>query len=179
MFWAAFSVNTPCPTSCTTRLISFTFAAFRTYTPGGRNARQLAQKRAVLEFITSKPQNTVQGPSMVKFASVAVAPSSVARSPRYCRTTIGAAADPVRVLLNVPSYIPPRSQIVSPGCTLPWPPLNAVCRSHGRLEPSPVLEPLGEAYQPATVIVAGLAVPPYVATTLVRPGRIAVTRLFC
>src|SRR2546425_11825418 len=122
MFWAAFSVNTPCPTSCTTRLISFTFAVFRTYTPTGRNARQLSQKRAGLRFVTSKPQNTVQAPSIVKFAPVALAPSSVARSPRYCRTTIGAAADPVRVLLNVPSYIPPPPPDRAPRRHFPLPP---------------------------------------------------------
>src|SRR2546428_513191 len=69
--------------------------------------------------------------------------------------------------------------MVSPGCTFPWPPFNAVCRSHGRFEPSPSLEPVGAANQPATTMVVGPAVPPYVATIVVRPGRIAVTRAVC
>ena len=102
MFCAAFSVNTPCPTSCTTRLISFTFAAFRTYTPAGRSARQSGQKRPVLEFVSSKPQNTVHAPSTTRFAEGALAPSTVARSPGYCRTTIGAASLPFSVLVNEP-----------------------------------------------------------------------------
>src|SRR5437867_2799271 len=145
----------------------------------GRNPKQLLQNRSVLEFVSSKPQNTVHAPSTITFASVAVAPSSVARSPGYCRTTIGAAAVPFRVLMNPPRYVPPRSQMVSPGCTRPWPPLKAVCKSHGRPEPSPALEPLGDTYHPGTTIVATAAVPRYVATTAVRPGCTAVARPVC
>src|SRR5205809_5315173 len=92
---------------------------------------------------------------------------------------MGAAAVPVNVLVTALVQVPPRSQTVSPGCTLPWPPLSAVWRSHGWLEPSPLLDPPGRAYQPATTIGAGPAVPPYVATTVARPGRIAVTRPVC
>src|SRR5439155_23686467 len=74
---------------------------------------------------------------------------------------------------------PARGWTASAGCTTTWPPLKAVWRSHGWREPSPALEPFGEAYQPGTTIVASAAVPPYVAATVVRPGCIAVTRPVC
>jgi hypothetical protein len=45
------------------------------------------------------------------------APSSRALSPGYGRTLIGAARVPVRLLDTRPVYVPPRSQIVSPGWT--------------------------------------------------------------
>src|SRR5881409_1752024 len=118
-------------------------------------------------------------PSTVRVDWVELPPSIVARSPGYWRTTIGAAAVPLRVVVNTPAYVPPRSQMVSPGCTEPRPPASAVAKSQGRLEPSPVLEPVGAANQPPTTMVAGPAVLPYVATTELRPGRFAVTRAVC
>src|SRR3989344_7283931 len=66
----------------------------------------------------------------------------------------GAGAVPFRLLLNAPLYVPPRSQIVSPGFTTKFLfvetvlSFNAVAKSHGLLMlPSPVGEPVGETYQ--------------------------------
>ena len=88
------------------------------------------------EFITSKPQYQVSAPLIV------IEPSMIARSAGYWRTMIEAVVLPVSVLVNTPRYVPPRSQIVSPGCTtLGW--LSAVIKSHGLAElPSPRAEPL-------------------------------------
>src|SRR2546425_679993 len=112
--------------------------------------------------------------------------SRIARSPGYWRTTIGAEAVPVRVVLMapVPAYVPPRNQIVSPGCTRPLPPFMAVCKSHGRLLlPSPPGEPVGAAYQPArlpdetvTVTVAVPVLPSLVAVIVAEPAATPVTR---
>src|SRR5881394_1098250 len=100
----------------------------------------------------SKPQYHVYEPFTVSTSvpdSSVDPPSIVARSPGYWRTTIGAAAVPFKLLENAPLYVPPRSQIVSPGCTLPLPPFRPVWRFQGRAElPSPLLEPLGDTYQP-------------------------------
>jgi hypothetical protein len=56
---------------------------------------------------------------------------------------IGAAALPSSVLVYCPTYVPPRSQIVSPACTAAgW--FSAVCKSHGLpMLPFPDGEPLG------------------------------------
>src|SRR6266566_1508887 len=112
--------------------------------------------------------------------------SRIARSPGYWRTTIGAEAVPVRVVLMapVPAYMPPRNQIVSPGCTRPLPPFMAVCKSHGRLLlPSPPGEPVGAAYQPArlpdetvTVTVAVPVLPSLVAVIVAEAAATPVTR---
>src|SRR5262245_28130717 len=68
----------------------------------------------------------------------------MARSPGYWRTLIGALAVPFKWLVKVPRYVPPLSQIVSPG------PIDgsesAVARSHGRARlPSPSGLPTGAA----------------------------------
>src|SRR5512143_2856319 len=71
-------------------------------------------------------------------------PSSVARSPGYCLTTIGARAVPFSELVKFPVYVPPRSQIVSPGLTAPgWE--SAFARLHGAFwVPLPRSVPVGE-----------------------------------
>ncbi len=72
-----------------------------------------------------------------------LAPSIVARSPGYARSTIGAPALPRSELWNAPRYVPPRTQIVSPGRTADGCP-SAVRRSQGRSRlPSPFGEPFG------------------------------------
>src|SRR5688572_16750270 len=67
------------------------------------------------ESVTSNPQYQASAPSTRSAGSVLEPLSMVARSPGYCRTTIGAAVVPVRWLTKGPTYTPPRSQIVSPG----------------------------------------------------------------
>src|SRR5438552_589303 len=54
-------------------------------------------------LVISKPQKTEYEPSATNVSLVDPAPSMIARSPGYCRTTIGAAAVPVRVLRNWPA----------------------------------------------------------------------------
>src|SRR5439155_290872 len=130
--------------------MSFTSCASRTYTPVGRKPLQLSHERAVPDCMISKPQKVAHCPSMLNVSTLDAPPSIVARSPGYCRTTIGAAAVPASVEVKVPAYVPPRSQIVSPGRTEPWPPFSAVCRSHGEREPSPPVVPVGAANHPAT-----------------------------
>ena len=56
-------------------------------------------------------------PSMRNVLPLPLAPSIVARSPGYARSTIGAPALPRSALWNEPRYVPPRTQMVSPGCT--------------------------------------------------------------
>src|SRR5947199_2157963 len=113
-----------CPASWTTRLMSLT-----------RGPKTVIPVGAVVlgdEFITSKPQYQVSAPLIV------IEPSMIVRSAGYWRTMMGAAVVPVNVLVNTPRYVPPRSQIVSPGCTaLGW--LSASAKSHGRHDlPSPL-----------------------------------------
>src|SRR5207249_4539107 len=81
----------------------------------------------------SNPQKYVHAPSIFSVL-LEPSPARMGRSPGYRRTTIGAAEVPVSVLLKVPGYAPPRTQIVSPGCTCtpPFPPASAVPTSHGR-----------------------------------------------
>src|SRR5258708_34173070 len=56
-------------------------------------------------------------------------------------------------------YVPPRTQIVSPGCTLPPPPASAVRRSQGLVMlPDAPLEPAAEAYQPTRTGGGGVTV---------------------
>ncbi len=71
-------------------------------------------------------------------------PSMVARSPAYWRTMMGWDAVPFSLLANVPLYVPPRSQIVSPGRTeAGW--SSAVWRRQGLLKvPVPLALALGE-----------------------------------
>src|SRR6266571_1191983 len=94
--------------------------------------------------VTSNPQNHVYAP-LTKRVFV-----TVARSPGYWRTTMGASAVPISVLAKPLGsiafvYVPPRSQIVLPGVTAAGP-LSAVARSQGFVnEPSPDGEPVGEA----------------------------------
>ncbi len=80
---------------------------------------------------TSKPQYHVYCPPTVSVARRGPGPPSRrARSPGYGRTLIGAADVPVRLPDTRPVYVPPRSQIVSPGLTADgW--LRAVWRLHG------------------------------------------------
>src|SRR6266576_2798309 len=185
MLCAVFSRYVPCPTSSTIRLISFTSWALLTYTPSPRRPVPVpaAPKRCVPDTISSKPQYLVYEPLTVSTSFRMVPPSSVARSPGYCRTTIQFAALPFKLDENVPEYVPPRSQIVSPGCTRPPPPLSAVCRFHGRAElPSPPLVPLVATYQPwcvagvVTLIVAVPLFPSLVAVIVADPAETAVTR---
>jgi hypothetical protein len=75
---------------------------------------------------------------------------TVARSPGYWRTTMGASAVPTSVLTKPRGstgfvYVPPRNQMVLPGVTTAgW--LKAVGRSHGLAnDPSPDGVPVGEA----------------------------------
>src|SRR5438034_5192727 len=85
---------------------------------------------------TSNPQDQVYAP-LTKRVFV-----TVARSPGYWRTTMGASAVPSSVLAKPLGstafvYVPPRNQIVLPGVTAAGP-LSAVARSHGLAnEPSP------------------------------------------
>ena len=71
---------------------------------------------------------------------------------------MGASAVPRSRLLKMVRllpYMPPRSQMVSPGLTAAGP-LRAVARSHGRaMLPSPVGAPLGAAYHWFPVPVTG------------------------
>ena len=90
--------------------------------------------------MSSRPQYTASAPNTLS------RPSIVARWPGRARTIIGLRAVPVSVLVNSPLYVPPRSQTVSPGRTVPFPPSNAVARSQGLPEvPSPSIEPEGAA----------------------------------
>src|SRR2546423_2002795 len=94
-------------------------------------------------FVTSKPQNHVYAP-VTKRMFV-----TVARSPGYWRTTIGASGVPISVLAKPLGsaafvYIPPRNQIVLPGVTSAGP-ARAVAKSHGSVnDPSPDGEPVGD-----------------------------------
>jgi len=94
--------------------------------------------------VTSNPQNQVYGPVTRRvFVTVAC-------SPGYWRTTMGASVVPISVLSNPLGstafvYVPPRNQIVLPGVTAAGP-LSAVAKSHGFAnDPSPEGEPVGEA----------------------------------
>src|SRR6266536_544818 len=90
------------------------------------------------DCISSRPQYTASAPNTLS------RPSIVARSPGRPRTVIGERAVPVSVLVKSPLYVPPRTQTVSPGRTVPFPPSNAVDRFQGLLRvPSPVVEPEG------------------------------------
>src|ERR1041384_3814526 len=94
-------------------------------------------------FVTSKPQNHVYAP-VTKRMFV-----TVARSPGYWRTTMGASGVPISVLAKPRGsaafvYIPPRNQIVLPGVTSAGP-ARAVAKSHGLAnDPSPDGEPVGD-----------------------------------
>src|SRR6266571_5585642 len=94
--------------------------------------------------VTSNPQHQVYAP-VTKRVFV-----TVARSPGYWRTTMGASAVPMSVLGKPLGstgfvYVPPRNQIVLPGVTAAGP-LRAGTRSHGFAnEPSAEGEPVGEA----------------------------------
>src|SRR2546423_9647792 len=105
--------------------------------------------RSGSESISSKPQNVTFSPvttnrSPRTLREGAPAPSITARSPRYGRTTTGAPGAPRTLLTNAPRYVPPRSQIVSPGATRPPPPPSAVAKPQGRpTVPSPALDPDG------------------------------------
>src|SRR5207248_224224 len=60
---------------------------------------------------------------------------------------MGAPGAPATLLTSgaVGMYVPPRSQMVSPGATLSAAPLSAVARSHGcALLPSPAADPVGD-----------------------------------
>src|SRR5207245_8192436 len=93
--------------------------------------------------VTSNPQNHVYAP-VTKRMFV-----TVARSPGYWRTTMGASAVPISVLAkplgsNAFVYSPPRNQIVLPGVTAAGP-LSAVAKSQGLVkDPSPEGEPVGD-----------------------------------
>src|SRR6266404_560579 len=93
--------------------------------------------------VTSNPQNQVYAPVTSRvFVTVAC-------SPGYWRTTMGASAVPISVLAKPLgsrgfAYVPPRNQIVLPGVTTVGP-LRAVAKSHGFAnEPSPEGEPVGD-----------------------------------
>src|SRR6266550_620527 len=94
-------------------------------------------------FVTSKPQNHVYAPVTKRMLV------TVARSPGYWRTRIGASGVPISVLAKPLGsaafvYIPPRNQIVLPGVTAAGP-SRAVAKSHGLAnDPSPEGEPVGE-----------------------------------
>ena len=77
-------------------------------------------ERAGCESVNSNPQNQVFAPFIEKALESVVFPvfrSTIARWPGIARRTIGRAAVPVSLLLNVPLYVPPLSQMVSPGRT--------------------------------------------------------------
>src|SRR6266480_169985 len=99
---------------------------------------------------TSKPQNQAFAP-VTKRVFV-----TVACSPGYWRTTMGASAVPIKVLAKPLGsaafvYVPPRSQIVLPGVTAAGP-LRAVARSHGfAQDPLPDGDPLGDTKKSAAV----------------------------
>jgi len=63
----------------------------------------------------SSPQYHVYAPETVRIETpLLLPPSIVARSPGIARTTTGAVDEPVRYEVNVPRYVPPFTQIVSP-----------------------------------------------------------------
>src|SRR2546423_6065302 len=115
--------------------------------------------------MTSKPQNHTSAPSA---RSV---PSIVARSPGYWRTTIGRLDVPAMAVRKSPAYLPPRTQTVSPGWTLPDAFASAVFRSHGLLMlPSPALDPEGEAKYPTCAPGCGLGVGVEVVSAVLSGG---------
>src|SRR5215831_6649754 len=71
---------------------------------------------------------------------------------------IGFVSAPLRATVKLPVYVPPRSQIVSPGL-IDEGPASAVARSHGlAMLPSPDAAPVGETYQPVVGFVTGVHV---------------------
>src|SRR5436190_17731933 len=101
------------------------------------------------ELISSKSHHSVHCPFTMNASprdvvDVAPATSIVARSPGYCRITTGLPDAPATLGLNAPRYVPPWSQTVSPGWTLPEAPLSANASDHGWLALPVLLElPLG------------------------------------
>src|SRR5690349_25149945 len=109
--------------------------------------------RSGSESINSKPQNTEYSPvttnkSPRRVGDVAPAASIIARSPRYCRTTTGAPGAPCTLLTTDPRYVPPRSQIVSPGAVRapPAPPTPLPRAPRPAPRPSPAPHPHGVSY---------------------------------
>src|SRR6266699_1797724 len=114
-----------------------------TLVPGPRRSTPTRTPCCGAGCVTSNPQNQVYAP-VTKRMFV-----TVARSPGYWRTTMGASAVPISVLgkpLGSAAfvYVPPRNQIVLPGVTAAGP-ARAVAKSHGSVnDPSPDGEPVGE-----------------------------------
>src|ERR1035437_4055478 len=96
----------PCPESWMTQLMIFVPGTAALMPSPRRSAgfeSGVGLYRFGLEFVTSKPQNHVYAPLAMISVGVLLPktagftlPSRVARSPGYCRTTIGKLAVPVR-----------------------------------------------------------------------------------
>src|SRR5256885_16312401 len=139
-------VYNPSPPSCTIRLMNLVWAASFTTTSGRILSAVEMLTRRGLELVNSRPQNVLYSPATIHVSLSELAPSMTARSPGYWRMTTGAVAVPATVLRKDPLYVPPRTQIVSPGWTRPPAPCNAVRRSQGRAAlPSAAGEPFGAA----------------------------------
>src|ERR1035437_7902790 len=101
----------PCPVSWTTQLMAFVPGADKLMPSARQYVHGFVSVRTVLVFVTSKPQYHVY-PPLVCIRTVPpppdvagfTFPSSVARSPGYCRTMIGRLDVPVRVLVKAPVY---------------------------------------------------------------------------
>jgi hypothetical protein len=95
-------------------------------------------------LVISNPQNQVYWPRTFRVGTFPdPTPSNVTRSPGYWRTMMGLPGSPLRTLLQWPVYVPPRSQIVSPGWTEEGCE-NAFVRFHGLpVDPLPERVPLG------------------------------------
>ena len=77
-------------------------------------------ERTGWESVNSSPHHQVFDPLIMKARELVLFPvlrSMITRWSVIARTTIGRAAVPVSLLLNVPWYVPPLSQMVSPGLT--------------------------------------------------------------
>src|SRR5688572_15793140 len=165
-------------------LMYFVFEALLTMPLARSSLSALVVVRTGFGFITSMPQNTLHAPRTCSVVSAEPECSIVTRSPGYARTTTGRPEAPATVLVNVPRYVPPRTQMVSPAPTRPDAPESAVVRSHGLLiEPSFALDPLVETYLPTRTVGAGAVTvtaaesdaDPVAATTQAVPTATAVT----
>ena len=122
----------PSPVSWTTRLITLLLGALITTPTSRRGSRPLPELEWISFHNFEARIPLASGTIDVKgrFAGGGASMTLMAHSPPILSRTIqGEAAVPVKKLLKDPSYVPPRSQMVSPSHTIPLE--NAALRLHG------------------------------------------------